>query len=62
MNKPKQGRDKGADRATQATPPYRSAAERRAEGKALRDAAPRAAHAGWKPPKGRRDPQRSIFL
>ena len=56
MNKPKQGRDKGADRATQATPPYRSAAERRAEGKALRDAAPRAAHAGWKPPKGRRDP------
>ena len=37
-------------------PPYRSADERRAEGKALRDAAPRDAHAGWKPPKGRHDP------
>jgi uncharacterized protein (DUF2252 family) len=36
--------------------PYRSAAERRAEGKALRDAVPRAEHSGWKPPKERRDP------
>jgi len=35
---------------------YRSAAARRAEGKALRDAVPREAHAGWTPPKGRRDP------
>jgi uncharacterized protein (DUF2252 family) len=33
-----------------------SAEERRAAGRALRDAAPRAAHAGWKPPKNRRDP------
>ena len=56
MTRPKQDHRKDADRAAQALHPYRSAAERRAEGKALRDAAPRAAHAGWKPPKGRRDP------
>jgi len=37
-------------------PAYLSADERRAQGKALRDAAPRAAQAGWKPPEGRRDP------
>ena len=35
---------------------YRSTAERRAKGKALRDALPRASHAGWKPAKGRRHP------
>ncbi|MCC7041127.1 MAG: DUF2252 domain-containing protein [Burkholderiales bacterium] len=35
---------------------YLSAEERRAKGKALRDAAPRVSHAGWKPPSGRRDP------
>ena len=35
---------------------YRTASERRAEGKALRDDVPREAHAGWKPPKDRRDP------
>ena len=35
---------------------YISADERRATGKALRDATPRAAHGGWKPPKDRRDP------
>jgi uncharacterized protein (DUF2252 family) len=35
---------------------YLSADQRRAEGKALREAAPRAAHAGWKPAKDRRDP------
>ena len=33
-----------------------SADERRAKGKALRTAVPRAAHAGWKPPDERRDP------
>ena len=33
---------------------YRSQAERRAEGKALRDAVPRSQHSGWKPPKERR--------
>ena len=33
-----------------------SAEERRAQGKALRDAVPREAHGGWKPPKKRRDP------
>ena len=31
-------------------------AERRAEGKTLRDAVPRAEHSGWKPPKERPDP------
>jgi uncharacterized protein (DUF2252 family) len=36
--------------------PYQTAAERRAEGKALRDTVPREAHGEWKPPKGRRDP------
>jgi len=36
--------------------PYRSPAERRAEGKTLRDAVPRAEHSGWRPPKDRRDP------
>ena len=35
---------------------YTSADERRAAGKALRDATPRDAHGGWKPPKDRRDP------
>lgn len=36
--------------------PYRSAAERRAEGKALREVVPRAEHSGWKHPKERGDP------
>lgn len=35
---------------------YRPADERRAEGKALREAVPREAHAGWKPPENRRNP------
>ena len=35
---------------------YRSQAERRAEGKRLRDAVPRADHSGWKPPAERPDP------
>ena len=35
---------------------YRTSAERRAEGKALRDTVPREEHGGWKPPKDRRDP------
>jgi uncharacterized protein (DUF2252 family) len=33
-----------------------AASERRAQGKALRDAVPRASHAGWNAPKDRRDP------
>lgn len=37
-------------------PEYKSPDERRAEGKALREAAPRDAHGGWKPAKKRRDP------
>jgi uncharacterized protein (DUF2252 family) len=35
---------------------YRSPAERRAAGKTLRDAVPRADQSGWKPPRERRDP------
>jgi uncharacterized protein (DUF2252 family) len=35
---------------------YRSADERRAAGKALRDGVSRASHGGWKAPKDRRDP------
>jgi uncharacterized protein (DUF2252 family) len=40
---------------------YRSQAERRAEGKALRDAVPRAEHSGWKPPKERKDPVEMVL-
>jgi len=47
---------KGAIGAPQREIAYLSADERAAKGKALRDAVPRAAHAGWKPRKGRRDP------
>ncbi len=35
---------------------YESIEERRAAGRALRDATPRAAHRGWKAPDKRRDP------
>ena len=35
---------------------YRFPAERRAAGKMLRDAVPRADQSGWKPPRERRDP------
>jgi len=35
---------------------YRTASERRADGKALREKVPREAHTGWKAPKDRRDP------
>jgi uncharacterized protein (DUF2252 family) len=42
--------------AFQAAEQYRTAPERRAEGKALRESVPREAHGGWKPPKDRRDP------
>jgi uncharacterized protein (DUF2252 family) len=41
---------------TRGEPGALAADERRAQGKALRDAVPREAHAGWKPPKDRRDP------
>jgi uncharacterized protein (DUF2252 family) len=43
-------------RAPESETPYLSAGERRAKGKALRDAMPRASQGGWKPGKGRRDP------
>jgi uncharacterized protein (DUF2252 family) len=39
-----------------AVAPYESAAERRAKGKAVRDAVPRQSQAGWKPKADRRDP------
>ena len=35
---------------------YRSADERRAEGRALRDVVPRESHGHWKAPSDRRDP------
>ena len=41
--------------------PYRSQAERRAEGKALRDAVPRAEHSGWNSPKDRPDPVEMVL-
>jgi uncharacterized protein (DUF2252 family) len=47
---------KRAGRAPRTEASYLSAGERRAKGKALRDAVPRVSQAGWKPPKGRRDP------
>ncbi len=40
---------------------YRSQAERRAEGKRLRDAVPRAEHSGWNPPKERKDPVEMVL-
>ena len=53
---PKGDQRRSATRAPRIDSTYLSADERRAKGKALRDAAPRAAQAGWKPPTGRRDP------
>ena len=47
---------KRASGAPQAESTYLTADERRAKGKALRDTVPRTSQAGWKPPKGRRDP------
>ena len=49
-------KDKKASLHSHAEDQYRTASERRAEGKALRENVPREAHAGWKPPKDRRDP------
>ena len=49
-------RHEPANAASGAPAAYMSADERRAAGKALRDATPRAAHGGWKSPEGRRDP------
>lgn len=41
---------------SEAGTPYLSVDERTAKGRALRDIAPRASHAGWKPARNRRDP------
>ncbi len=45
-----------ADGAPRPAAAYESVEERRAQGKALRDVAPRPSHAGWKAPPDRRDP------
>jgi uncharacterized protein (DUF2252 family) len=50
------GRGKALRNKPPSEEPYRSQAERRAEGRTLREAVPRADHGGWKPPKDRRDP------
>jgi len=47
---------KRTSNAPRSDTPYLSAGERRAKGKALRDAAPRESQAGWKAAKGRREP------
>ncbi len=54
----KEGKAKGtaARETVPSEVPYRSPSERRAEGKKLRDAVPRADHGGWNPFKERRDP------
>src|SRR5208282_1918636 len=55
----KKNRQVDPQRNREAAPPeeqYRTAAERRAEGKALRETVPREDHGGWKAPKDRRDP------
>jgi len=49
-------RDPRVSRAASGGDRYLSPDERRAEGKALRDTTPRAAHGSWKPPEHRRDP------
>ena len=54
MAKPEAG--KRATVAPRLEDSYVSADVRRAKGKALRDAVPRPAHAGWKAQKGRSDP------
>jgi hypothetical protein len=53
---PKHAERKAAGRAARPESSYLSADERRARGKALRDAVPSESQAGCKPPKGRRDP------
>jgi len=53
---PRAVKRKGAGHAPGSESSYLSVDERRARGKALRDKAPRASHAGWKAPKDRRDP------
>lgn len=52
----KSNKNERADPSNPAKTPYESVEQRRAKGKALRDKVPRVSHAGWKAPKGRRDP------
>jgi hypothetical protein len=52
----RKGRSKALRQKTPSEELYRSQAERRSEGRTLRDAVPREDHSGWKPPKDRRDP------
>jgi len=51
MMMPQSGRN-----APEGNPDAPAASDRRAEGKALREAVPRTLHAGWKAPRDRRDP------
>ena len=52
----KSAKAKRASDAAAPSTPYLTAAERRAQGKKLRDKVPRQVHAGWKPAADRRDP------
>lgn len=54
MAKPVAGKRAANEPRAEST--YVNVEERRARGKALRDAVPRASHAGWKAPSGRADP------
>ena len=64
------GRKSGADEGnpaetssrSYAEAQYRTASERRAEGKALRDDVPREAHTGWNPPKDCRNPVEILLV
>ena len=49
------GRGQAGSESVRSLVPHASRAERLAAGKALREACPREAHAGWKPPADRRD-------
>ena len=53
---PKTTKQTKTKNSTRSEAPYLSVDERSANGRALRDAAPRSSHAGWIPAKNRRDP------
>ena len=53
---------KSSQSALQTGSPYLSVDERTAKGRSLRDTAPRASHAGWKPVKNRHDPVELLSL
>ncbi len=53
---------KSSQSALRTGSPYLSVDERTAKGRSLRDTAPRASHAGWKPVKNRHDPVELLSL